>query len=600
MNGNSVSPTTLLKREVHHPLQPLPSSSPPNSSCTPTSVSPETITAPNNSMHQLGQQLLCNMNSLLTISNSNGTAANNNNSNGDSTTSGPPVFTTKEQLAEQYQLAKLRLNQDLLGASAFYSAAAFPAYAFAASPYAEAIGGGKMGGNHHHHFLGPNGYHHHRFRYGAHPSLPHHHHHHHQEDPKPQHSYIGLIAMAILSMPEQKMVLSDIYQHILDHYPYFRNRGPGWRNSIRHNLSLNDCFIKSGRSANGKGHYWAIHPANLEDFRKGDFRRRKAQRKVRKHMGLSVPDDDEDDDDDGGSPGTSPVPGVVGGILSAEKAAMAAAAAAAAAANLLSSSSNSSPNPFVQAAIAGNPMFQLNSAAANPVNQCAFSAQAFNFFNSLRFAAATAAQLPPPTSGAGSFQAAAAQLSFPPPPPPPPQQPSNAFNETLYRQLINLNIKQDLQSAVNRVTAVAAARNSNKGCSEFSIESLLSSQQQQNSMPEQQQQQQQQVHPGLYNGIHHHPLYHHPTHHHHFQLLHQRTASTEDSDVDSETEGASFLSCKGGGGGGGGKGGNDSELSIEEEITSSSSSAASSLLLKCEHGIKQQQQHLQPVNLKIN
>lgn len=76
------------------------------------------------------------------------------------------------------------------------------------------------------------------------------------EEPKPQHSYIGLIAMAILSAPDGKLVLSDIYQHILDNYPYFRSRGPGWRNSIRHNLSLNDCFIKAGRSANGKGHYW--------------------------------------------------------------------------------------------------------------------------------------------------------------------------------------------------------------------------------------------------------------------------------------------------------------------------------------------------------
>lgn len=123
------------------------------------------------------------------------------------------------------------------------------------------------------------------------------------EEPKPQHSYIGLIAMAILSNPDQKMVLSDIYQHILDHYPYFRNRGPGWRNSIRHNLSLNDCFVKAGRSANGKGHYWAIHPANVEDFKKGDFRRRKAQRKVRKHMGLSVPDDE-----DSQSPGPTPRP----------------------------------------------------------------------------------------------------------------------------------------------------------------------------------------------------------------------------------------------------------------------------------------------------
>lgn len=114
------------------------------------------------------------------------------------------------------------------------------------------------------------------------------------EEPKPQHSYIGLIAIAILSSPESKLVLSDIYQHILDNYPYFRSKGPGWRNSIRHNLSLNDCFVKAGRSANGKGHYWAVHPANQEDFKKGDFRRRKAQRKVRKHMGLSVDDDGTD------------------------------------------------------------------------------------------------------------------------------------------------------------------------------------------------------------------------------------------------------------------------------------------------------------------
>lgn len=122
------------------------------------------------------------------------------------------------------------------------------------------------------------------------------------EEPKPQHSYIGLIAMAILSHPDHKLVLSDIYQHILDNYPYFRSRGPGWRNSIRHNLSLNDCFIKAGRSANGKGHYWAIHPANLEDFKKGDFRRRKAQRKVRKHMGLAVDEDGAD------SPSPPPLP----------------------------------------------------------------------------------------------------------------------------------------------------------------------------------------------------------------------------------------------------------------------------------------------------
>jgi hypothetical protein len=118
-----------------------------------------------------------------------------------------------------------------------------------------------------------------------------------REEPKPSYSYIGLIAMAILSTPARQLVLSEIYRWILDHYPYFRTRGTGWRNSIRHNLSLNDCFVKTSRSANGKGHYWTIHPANLADFISGDFRRRRAQRRVRKSMGINAPDDEEDDDD---------------------------------------------------------------------------------------------------------------------------------------------------------------------------------------------------------------------------------------------------------------------------------------------------------------
>lgn len=99
---------------------------------------------------------------------------------------------------------------------------------------------------------------------------------------KPTHSYIALIAMAILSCPNKKMILGDIYQYISDNFPYYRNKDKSWRNSIRHNLSLNECFIKAGRSENGKGNYWAIHPANLEDFANGDFRRRRARRRVRR------------------------------------------------------------------------------------------------------------------------------------------------------------------------------------------------------------------------------------------------------------------------------------------------------------------------------
>ena len=98
---------------------------------------------------------------------------------------------------------------------------------------------------------------------------------------KPYLSYIALISMAILSAPDQRMLLSEIYSWIASKFPYYRQRDKSWRNSIRHNLSLNECFIKAGRCETGKGNYWTIHPANTADFGQGDFRRRRARRRVR-------------------------------------------------------------------------------------------------------------------------------------------------------------------------------------------------------------------------------------------------------------------------------------------------------------------------------
>ncbi|XP_033749723.1 hepatocyte nuclear factor 3-gamma-like [Pecten maximus] len=100
-------------------------------------------------------------------------------------------------------------------------------------------------------------------------------------DAKPAQSYIAMISMAILSSPAQKMLLCDIYQYIMDNFRFYNNTKKAWRNSIRHNLSLNECFVKSGHSENGKGHYWSIHPACIEDFSRGDFRRRQARRRAR-------------------------------------------------------------------------------------------------------------------------------------------------------------------------------------------------------------------------------------------------------------------------------------------------------------------------------
>ncbi|XP_025973521.1 forkhead box protein D3-like [Dromaius novaehollandiae] len=96
---------------------------------------------------------------------------------------------------------------------------------------------------------------------------------------KPPLSYIALIAKAILSSPANKLNLAAIYKYIEDNFPFYKNKGRGWRNSVRHNLSLNDCFIKVGRCEDGKGNYWSIHPSNLNDFVHGDFRQHRKSRK---------------------------------------------------------------------------------------------------------------------------------------------------------------------------------------------------------------------------------------------------------------------------------------------------------------------------------
>ena len=100
------------------------------------------------------------------------------------------------------------------------------------------------------------------------------------ETAKPSHSYIELIAKAIMSAPGGRILLGDIYSYIQDNFPYYQQAKPAWRNSIRHNLSVNECFMKNGRARNGRGFYWSIHPACMADFKDGDFNRRQSRRRV--------------------------------------------------------------------------------------------------------------------------------------------------------------------------------------------------------------------------------------------------------------------------------------------------------------------------------
>lgn len=79
---------------------------------------------------------------------------------------------------------------------------------------------------------------------------------------KPPYSYATLIAQAIMSTPSMKMSLNEIYRYVSARYPYYRMSDSGWQNSVRHNLSLNECFIKEKRPRNmpGKGALWMIDP----------------------------------------------------------------------------------------------------------------------------------------------------------------------------------------------------------------------------------------------------------------------------------------------------------------------------------------------------
>lgn len=105
-----------------------------------------------------------------------------------------------------------------------------------------------------------------------------------KEDNRTAETFVAVIAQAILSSPAKRMTLSSIYNYIASNYSHFnQEKGPGWRNSVRHNLSSNDCFVKAVRAENGKGHYWMIHPKDLPEFTKGNFRRRRKPRRPRCH-----------------------------------------------------------------------------------------------------------------------------------------------------------------------------------------------------------------------------------------------------------------------------------------------------------------------------
>lgn len=131
-------------------------------------------------------------------------------------------------------------------------------------------------------------------------------------------SYADLITKAIESAPDKRLTLSQIYDWMVRYVPYFKDKGDsnssaGWKNSIRHNLSLHTRFIRVQNEGTGKSSWWMLNP---EGGKTGKTPRRRAvsmdngakflriKGKASKKKQLHLPERSPDD-----SPPGAPVPG---------------------------------------------------------------------------------------------------------------------------------------------------------------------------------------------------------------------------------------------------------------------------------------------------
>ena len=96
---------------------------------------------------------------------------------------------------------------------------------------------------------------------------------------KPPYSYIALITMALENSAQRKCTLRGICDFIESKFPYYRQNSK-WHSTIRHNLTLNDCFKKAGRRLGDKGCQWTLDPEYEDMFKHGSLQRRKFRLKA--------------------------------------------------------------------------------------------------------------------------------------------------------------------------------------------------------------------------------------------------------------------------------------------------------------------------------
>ncbi|KAJ7583238.1 hypothetical protein C8J56DRAFT_953416 [Mycena floridula] len=94
---------------------------------------------------------------------------------------------------------------------------------------------------------------------------------------KPECSYAAILGQAILSSPQHRLTLQEIYDWITIVFPFFKRGETTWMNSIRHVLSTTICFRKVTRDRAQGRTQWAIWDEDLECFKNGGFKKQYCQ-----------------------------------------------------------------------------------------------------------------------------------------------------------------------------------------------------------------------------------------------------------------------------------------------------------------------------------
>ncbi|KAB5596216.1 Forkhead box protein J3 [Ceratobasidium theobromae] len=133
---------------------------------------------------------------------------------------------------------------------------------------------------------------------------------------KPPYPYSTIIRYAIQGSPRQRLTLSELYETMEARFPWFKTAGSGWKNSVRHNLSLNRCFEKVPRPITepGKGSYWTVNlngPEGTRRIRKRRSKKAKAEGDAANDAGSQGPSA-TDTASPAGAPSPSPPPQLPG------------------------------------------------------------------------------------------------------------------------------------------------------------------------------------------------------------------------------------------------------------------------------------------------